>query len=120
MKRSTIIAQGLNIQKYITDDQKRTIDKQCLYNPDGVVNNLCDFYKKEQVALHNRQKNNQTPGSSSNKKKPILNGFKSLGIADDISLQNFFRGMCESDVSIKHAGLKKVTYKQFLQERYSR
>jgi hypothetical protein len=57
---------------------------------------------------------------SSNKKKPILAGFKNLGIADNKNLQNFFRGMCESDVSIKHAGLKKSHFKYFLQERYSR
>ena len=121
MKRSTVIAQGLNIQKYITDEQKRTIDKVCIANPSSVVNNLFNFYKREQVAQLNRQKNNQTPGGSSkSKKKPILNGFKSLGIAEELSLQNFFRGMCESDISIKHAGLKKTTYKQFLQERYSR
>jgi hypothetical protein len=115
MKRSTVIAQGLNIQKYITDDQKRTIDKVCISNPLSVVNNLFNFYKGEQVAQLNRQKNNQTPGGTAkSKKKPILTGFKSLGIADELSLQNFFRGMCESDISIKHAGLKKTTYKQFL------
>ena len=111
LKRSTIIAQGLNIQKQITDEQKRTLDKLCVQDPEGVGSRLFNFYRNEQM--------NKSVTVSTAKKRQILNGFKSLGVADDINLQNFFRSMCESDVSIKHAGLKKTSFKQFLQQRYS-
>ena len=56
---------------------------------------------------------------ASQKHTNIFSNVRQLGFNDDLKMQNFFKSMSESDAGIKYARLKRQSFKEFLQDRYS-
>jgi len=95
------------------------IEEQISADENSLFGRLYKFYQADAAGS---KSSNSRAQSGSHKASPVTSKIKDLNLHQDADICNFFRGMCgaEGGQSMRHARLNRNSFKQFLQDRYSK